>query len=280
MKNQIERIEQLQILRSILNKREYNDFKKIVLDNQEEVLKISKAPIKNYTSSLISEEKDRELLEYVYQNIRYYLRQNLVYSKKLEEGIAIFVSKAVVGNYIKPGSIDSYFTLGDYSNQHYICNPFEEVARLLLCTLKDEYANDTTGEDYDDFYIRRAKLHDASLRKVLNLAISKKGIKQDKGCWEHFSISSIEQHLECSNITSDNVISATKEENRDIILEVLSQIETLYHTKLSYQTMAAYIPAPSVSDKLKSRFENKIIYAKRNIGVYEQTKRLVKRTKF
>jgi len=280
MKNNIENIEKLRVLRTVLNTVEYYDFAKIVIDNQEEVLKISKEPIRNYTTTLIKKEKDKELLEYIYQNIRYYLRQNLTYSKKLEEGIAIFVSKAIVGNYIRPGSVDSYFTLGDYSNQRYICNPFEEVARLLLCAVKDDYKNYTTSESNDIFSIGKTKLEDESLKKVLNLAISKKGIKQDTGCLEHNYISFIEEYLEYSNITSSNIFSATTKENSKAVLDVVDQITKLYHEKLTLQRMVTSMPTSSTFDKLTSRFENKIIYAKRNIGVYEQTKRLVKGAKF
>ncbi len=268
----------LEILKSILNEEEYKDFMDTVSNKQEEISSISRKPISNYGSALITEKKDIHLLNYVYRNIRYYLRKNEVYLPKLEEGIAIVVSKALVIDEVKNGGMDSYFTFGDRLHQRSLCNPFEEMARLLLCSVKREYVEVPLRQDeVGEVSVNKIKTDQKYFKEVLKLAISKDGLKNSikRYCDVDF-VESIETDLELSNISSDDISSATTKDARELIIYQLEKITELYHTGLGYKKIMTGINNQEIFDKLKTKFDNKVIYAKRNIGVYEKTKKLVK----
>lgn len=268
----------LEILKSILDEEEYKDFMDTVSNKQEEISSISRKPISNYGSALITEKKNIHLLNYVYRNIRYYLRKKETYLPKLEEGIAIVVSKALVIDEVKNGGMDSYFTFGDRLHQRSLCNPFEEMARLLLCSVKREYVEVPLKQDeVVEASVNKIKADQKYFKEILKLAISKNELKNSTKCYfDKDIVESIEMDLELSNMNSDDIRSATTKENRGLILYQLDKITDLYHAGLDYKQIMIGIDNQEIFDKLKNKFDNKVIYAKRNIGVYEKTKKLVK----
>ena len=271
-------IEELKVLKSILNEEEYSNFVSTVSGDQNMITRIKTTPIDNYPSSLITDNESLELLRYIYQNIRYYLLKKGNYRPKLEEGIAILVSKSVLLKKMKNGDINSYFNLGEHSYQGNLVNPFEEIARLLLNASKREYFE--LGNINDNVFIassRKIELEQKAIDEILALSLSKTGIQSltQNYCYEDF-VTLVEQVLENSNINSKDIKSATTKSNKGVILDAIDKTIDLYHTKLDYISLIYVIPSATTIEVEKTRFENKTIYAKRNIGVYEKTKRLVK----
>lgn len=269
-------IEELNILKNFLSEEEYNNFINIVSSKQDLINKIYTTPIDNYENAGFTNE-DLEKLKYIYQNIRYYLRKNSTYKPKLEEGVAIFVSKAAILMDRQQDSIHTYFMVGNRSYQHNIVNPFEEVARLLINASKREYFEIANTKNTIDLSIEKLELERASVKEVLAVSISKDGVKTAtrQYCMDDM-VDSVGEILEDSNINSNDIRLATSKQNKGVILNAIDRTIDLYHTRLDFiATISGKIP-PHVEESLKTRFENKTIYAKRNIGIYEKTKKLVK----
>ena len=220
----------------------------------------------------------------------------------MQEGIAVFASKVAIMNAYYPGNFDSYFRVGDGLN-HDICNPFEEIARLLLCVAKDEYWNNPNkvNNDYSLSFDKLRFEDNACLnviKKALNGTDLKNSINFYKACGFKVEyerpenkfvfisldkiqfmlqeISNDDKDLESSNITSFNPLSATTKDNRDLMIEQINRLTDLYHMKVDAGMFVGDIPNVDERDKLVTRFNNRAFYAKRNMGIYEHTKRLVK----
>lgn len=269
------KVENLEILREIFGNK-YDDFIKAVSKRQKLIAQIDTSPIDNYISAMIK-DKDMDLLRYVYQNVRYYFLRNTMYTKKLEEGMAVFISKAAVANHDNPANLRNYLSRGDYSTVHDISNPFEEIVRLILGALrKDSYLS--PNPDIQFASLAKIKYDDDSIIEVLNLAITRDGISSkisQYGYGEQYGIMIAD--LEMSNITSDDVNSATTKENSEVLSQQFEQLTDFYHTRIEYERMLNGFLSETTCEKLETRFANKILCAKRNIGMYEQTKQLVKK---
>lgn len=273
MSTNIEQFHKLEMLQSFFKEEDYNRFLRAVSSNQDKILKVDTRPIDNYRTTVIKEE-DISLLKYIYQNVKYYLGNGSNYLPKIEEGLAIFISKvAIIQNYSK-ALVNSYFSRGDYSKDHEIKNPFEEMSRLLLLSLRPFDVNEQYNEKNSIDKIRFE--NDASIN-IISLALSQDGLMNipSNYCYNDI-ISSIAEELEFSNINSINKMSATKEDNSKIILQQFDKITELYHYNLDFHTIVTGFPTEKYSDMLRTRFNDKIFYAKRNIGIYEHTKKLIK----
>lgn len=273
-------IKKLEILKNILNDEEYNDFMNTVSDSQDEIANISNRPIRNYGPVLITDKKDIQLLYYLYRNVRYYLNKNRTYSPKIEEGMAIVISKALVADNSKSSGLDTYFTFGDRVYQSVLCNPFEEMCRLLLCSVKREYVESKRDQtEMLKVSVDKVKNEDKYFKEVLNLAIGKDKLRNSiKRYCDEDVVESIEIDLELSSISSDDISSATTNDARELIIYQLEKITELYHTGLGYKQIMTGVNNEEAFNKLKTKFDNKVIYAKRNMGVYEKTKKLVKKS--
>jgi len=264
-----------EILKSILTSEEYQDFKNTITGQNDIISNISIAPIENYISNIITDREEVELLKCLYQNIRYYLNAKSMYGPKLEEGMAIVISKALVSNASRNGRAESYFELGDRFFGYDICNPYEETARLLLLAIKREYYESHSTKNYG--FAHQIRFSHEYLREALNTAMKKDGVKSTIRRYSRDDLyERFEKTLENSDIDANSVISATTKDNRDTMLEILNQIEGIYEAKLHFNALVTGSPTDEMYTKLQNQFSTKITYAKRNIGIYEKTKRLVK----
>ena len=267
----------LQLLKVVFNQQNYKDLLDLVGDHQEEIFKIDTYPIDHYANKLIRSDH-RDTLRYFYQNIKYYLQSKKEYAPKMQEGIAIFASKVAIMQAYYPGSIDNYFRAGDGSLLREMCNPFEEITRLLLCVAKDEYWSNP-NKAISDYALSFDKLRfeDSAYLKVVQEALNGKELR-DKIDFFYSSdiLDAISRDLEFSNITSFEPFTATTKDNRGLILEQINRCIDLYHMKVDVGVFTGEIPNCDTRDKLLSKFEDRSFYAKRNIGIYERTKELVK----
>lgn len=274
MNKEVNNLEKLKMAKGIFQDN-YERFIELVSNNQEEVSNISTKPIDNYMNNVIKCE-NRQLLRYFYQDVKYYLNSEKMYTPKIEEGMAILISKAVILESANTTGLINYFSRGDFSMGGELSNPFEEISRVLLYSIKnDSYVcanSDIKSASYD-----KLQYEDRAVLTALNLAVTKNGVINkftSYGCGDAYNNLCLD--LELSSITSSNVRSATTKENRGLLLNQFDMIFDTYCIKLDYERMITGFPTESTCNKLKSRFEDKLVYTKRNIGVYERTKRLVK----
>lgn len=267
-----EGIEKLVIAKEVFGN-SYNDFIQTVSSNQDEIHSISTSPINNYINSIIT-KKDRELLDYVYQNIKYYFDVNKMYTPKISEGMAAFVSKGIVLYNNDIANLSRYFSRGNYNADRELANPFEEISRLLVYSLVSD-SNQIIQKDAADT-LRKLHSEDKAILYGLNLAVTKNAISNKMNMYAHLdTYVNLCDDLEMSNIDSDHTISATTKDSRGVILTQIDRIIDIYHAKLDFEQMVTGYPSASISNKLKMRFDDKIVLAKRTIGVYEKTKQLV-----
>lgn len=274
MNKNTQNIESLKIAQVIFEE-DYEDFIEVVSNNQEEVSKVSTFPIDNYMNNVI-DYIDEDLFQYIYQNIKYYLSNKMIYTPKMEEGIAIVVSKSVMLASKNVGTLRNYFSRGDVTPNHDLCNPFEEIARMILYAVKDENLisiNSNLKASCD-----KLKLEDKIIKSVLNQAVSKNGIiNKFKYHGNVDTYNNICADLELSSVDSNNARSATMMENKEMLQTQFNRIFDLYCTKVDYDKLITGYPSTATCDRLKKRFEDKMVYTKRNVGIYENTKRLVKK---
>ena len=269
-------IEKLKILKEIF-KDNYDEFINIVSSDQNEINCKSTYPIDNYQNSIIK-EKDKELLKYIYKNIRHYFDVNGMYTSKMSEGMAIFVSKAIILKQNNIPDFRHYFTKGNYRHDREIANPFEEMARLLINAI----VNDTDlklGTTSEAVTLQKIQADDRKIFEGLNLAISENSVFDKMTMYDNVdSYIDMCADLEMSDINSEYVNRTTLESNRELLLTQLDRIVDIYNKKIDFEQMLNGYPTQAMSNKMKTQFENKMIYAKRNIGVYEKTKQLVKKS--
>lgn len=272
----LEKVKSLELLEAVFRKQDYKDFLELVKDNQEQISRIGTYPIDNYKNKSVS-STHIDMLSYLYQNVKYYLQKKQDYTPKMQEGIAVFASKVAIMNAYYPGNFDSYFRVGDGLN-HDICNPFEEIARLLLCVAKDEYWNNPNKVNNDySLSFDKLRFEDNACLNVIKKALNGTNLKNSINYYYTIHIlNAIEEDLESSNITSFNPLSATTKDNRDLMIEQINRLTDLYHMKVDAGMFVGDIPNVDERDKLVTRFNNRAFYAKRNMGIYEHTKRLVK----
>lgn len=276
MNNEVKKIESLSALKIIFGDN-YNNFIRIVSSNQDKVKNISTLPLDNYTNNIII-DKDKELLNYVYQNIKYYFDANLMYTPKIKEGMAIFVSKSIVLYSNNMACLRNYFSRGNYNFDREISNPFEEISRLLINAIINEKKL-KFGGNITLSTLEKVKREDNSVFEGLSLAVTKNAVCNKMMMYANLdTYFNICDDLELSNIDSSHIVSATTRYNRDVILTQLDRIIDVYYAKLNFEQIITGYPTQVISKELKVKFDNKMIYAKRNIGVYEKTKQLVKKS--
>ena len=253
----------------------YDKFVELVSNHQDEINNISTLPIDNYMNSIIVGE-DKEKVNYIYKNIKYYFDSNNMYTSKISEGMAILVSKSIILSTNNKGGLRAYFARGNYTVNREIANPYEEISRVLLSSiLDDSYVNFNTNNSL--MSIRKLNKEDKAILETLNLAVTKNGLFNKficYGCMKNYADICLD--LEISPIDSSDVVSATTKENSEIVLTQLDRVVEMYHKKLGYEQMVSGYPTEAICNKLKSKFDDKVLFAKRSIGVYEKTKRLVK----
>lgn len=273
----LEKVKSLELLEAVFHDQDYKEFLELVEDNQDKVAKVDTYPIDNYSNKAIN-STHMDTLRYLYQNVKYYLQTKKAYAPKMQEGIAIFASKVAIMNAYYPGSIDNYFRAGDGSLLREMCNPFEEITRLLLSVVKDEYWSNP-NKAISDYALSFDKLRfeDKAYLKIVQDALNGKQLRDRIDFFYSSNIlDAIGRDLEFSNITSFEPLTATTKDNRELILEQINRCVDLYHMKVDVGVFSGTIPNWSMRDKLLSKFDDRTFYAKRNIGIYERTKELIK----
>lgn len=263
------------ILQGIFSEDDYNIFLDTIKDNEEEIEKVNNSPIDNYehNENLLI---DKKILSNVYKPLKFYLEKNSFYSPKMQEGLALCASKIAVLKYFNAYSLESYVKVSYFYRKGSLSNPFEEIFKLILLSLKNEsmvndFKSKTIGNYQQGKLSNDSKIYCQVLEKALNKNKFDEFIRSyTKEC----VIDDISDSLELSTITSDYPMSATNKENSQIIINQLERIETLHNKKLENEILLGEIQNESYYQKLITNFTNAIIYTKRNIGVYEKTKRL------
>lgn len=265
-------IEKLDVFKKVLND-DYETFITISKNEQETITQIDVSPIENYETNLIYDEY-KDLLKYYYQNIRNYLDHVGNYSSKLNEGFAIAASKLIILDYVQKTNSSTYVSCGDNFGKHVISNPFEELARLILVSVKPEWFSKNNNNPGMNESIAKIQRDRDSIQEGVSIVLSENGCNNfAKTYYLGDPVKTIGNILEDSNITSKEPNSARTKDNRGVILEQLDIIIDMYYTKLNFSTAISGIPTNSMSETLKRKFDNKVVYARRNIGVYEKTKK-------
>lgn len=254
----------------------YDDFIRIVSSAQTEINDVSTLPIDNYANSIIN-DKDKDLLKYIYKNIKYYFDVNQMYTSKISEGMAIFVSKAIILNSGNIANLRQYFLRGNHNIERELSNPFEEMSRLLINSIiNDSGIGFGNGSTTADATLKKIKIEDKAVFEGLHLAVTENGVFDRMSMYDSVdNYINMCADLEMSDIDSEHVFSATTKDSRGIILTQIDRIIDIYHTKLDFEQLLTGYPTQSISNKMRSQFENKVLYTKRNMGVYEKTKQLV-----
>lgn len=265
------------IFAKIFEEEDYNKFLNIIDGKENEISNIDKSPIQNFEHN-ITELCSEDELVFLYQHIKYYLESRNLYTPKLQEGIALCASKAIIIDSLCQPRIDSYLNVGDRLKINGRNNPFEEIARVLLIAVKNEHFSNNFGEKTKiQGPIENLQYENIMFLDVISKAMNKE--KLDKRI-SYFSkdnvINDIGSDLELSNITSTSPLSVSKQENREILLNQFERIYNLYDSRIDYRVIFGELPNNSLSYNLLTRFSNKIVYARRNVGVYEKTKQLKK----
>jgi predicted translin family RNA/ssDNA-binding protein len=265
----------VKICSTVFFENDYNDFLRIIEGQEEIIQEIDLTPIKNYTHSNISLNGNYELFAVLYQHIKYYLEKKNMYEPKLQEGMALCASKAAIMKTQSTNGIIGYIDSGDKVTMDDKCNPFEEISRLLLITLRED--------PNTDFFVQHQKDILSTQREVtlfyetIRTALSKRKSKRAFNYYITGNIADlIGENLENSLIDSKNPLSATKKENAEALNEQFDIIYDLYETNITLQDLFDGNTKEDFKEKYLTRFQNKIIHAKRNIGIYQKTKQLTK----
>lgn len=268
-------VEEQQILQEIFSEDDYQFFLETINGKEEKIEQISNIPIDNYAhneSALI----DKELLSKVYKPIKFYLEQNNFYLPKMQEGIAMCASKIAILKHYQASYLETYVKGSYFFRKGTISNPFEELVKLLLLSLKNESIENNFKSKLPGNYKRGTLSNDSKLYcDVLSQSLNiNKFYELVHSNTRENIIEDIGISLEESNITSENPMSACSKENEAVISNQLERIESLHNQKLENEILVGAITSENYYQKLITNFTNAIIYTKRNIGVYEKTKRL------
>jgi len=216
MDNKVNFEEALRICSAIFSSEDYNDFLRIIEEEYENIKKIDLSSVKNYTHSNISLTDNDELLTFLYQSIKYYLEKKNMYEPKIQEGMALCASKAEIINSINSNTMVGYIDLGNKDSILDRCNPFEEIARMLLITLRENPTLEFFIEHQTDpnASSREVKIFFETIKTALNEEKSKK-------VFEHYEkgnvVELIGKALENSKVSSKNPLSATKRESAELL---------------------------------------------------------------
>lgn len=267
------------VLQDLFNDCGYQDFLNVIADRETEIEKIDVRPVTCFEQSIIEEENIDLFLE-VYRNIKCYLETKDEYLPKMQEGMALCISKIAMLNYFCPSRLDYYFKLGDRStsNGRGRKNPFEEFARLILFATRKEYwANDFNDKNLLTLSFSKIKSESNSFLDIATRALDKTEIDKIIITYsEDNIIDYISEDLEKSDISSDSPNNASRKENREVLNRQFDQLMNFYTSKIEQQALIIGGVSQPFQTKLLTQFENGIVYAKRNIGVYETTKQLKK----
>lgn len=265
------------ILKELFNNEDYEEFLTITNGHETEIKQVNIAPILNFNQEIIRKE-DMILLVQTYQYLKYYLEQRGFYTPKMQEGLALCASKVAIINYLNSTSLDSYFKMGNRNFKGEKGNPFEEIVRLLLMATKDDcWSNNFKRNGLAQDSLKKLDRENASYLNIVKTALDKDLFEKEIRIYcPESTIDDIGLSLEQSNINSTIPSSAGTKENKDVILSQCDRIADIYSHKLDYKIVIGEMLSSDFHNKLLSRFDTAICYTKRNIGVYEPTKMLMK----
>jgi len=266
------------LLRKVFNEKDYRKFLEVTEGKEEELSRIDLSAIDNYNHNILT-IFEKDLFVDLYRKIKFYLEQSNFYSAKIQEGMALCIAKTLVIDEFFPSRINNYLSSGDKLTNGDKVNPFEELCRVLLLAVKDEphsimfdeVVHPSTAKTANDLKAESKLFLDA-----ISVALDENALKTRIASFHQGDvIASICEDVESSNVESKNPLSASKKENKEVLVEQFNRIFGLYHDKIDCGIACGSLLNCSCQNKLLTKFDNKIIYAKRNIGVYEKTKKLV-----
>lgn len=265
------------LLKKVFNEDHYKKFLYITEGREEEILKVDLSAIDNYDHNILT-MFEKELFVDIYRKIKFYLEQNNFYSPKIQEGMALCVAKTLVIDEFFSTRMNNYLCVGDKLTSSDKVNPFEELCRMLLLAVKDERQSVMFDEVSNTNTIKTTndlKEETKQFLDVISLALDEQALKTRIASFHQGDvIASICEDIENSNVDSRNPLSASKKDNKGVLVEQFNKIFGLYHAKIEYGIACGGLLNCSCQNKLLTKFDNKIIYAKRNIGIYEKTKKL------
>lgn len=196
----------------------------------------------------------------------------------MQEGLALCASKVAIINYSNLASLDGYFKIGSWNFKGEKGNPFEEIVKLLLIATKyDWWSNNLEEKILVKNSTDKLNCENASYLNIVKIALNKDLFINEINIYCPASmIDDIGLSLEHFSINSAVPSNASIKENKDVILSQCDRIADVYSHKLDYKTMIGEMLSNDFHNKLLSRFDTVICYTKRNIRVYEPTKRLIK----
>jgi len=265
------------LLKKLFGNKEFIEFSNMMLDMEDKIDKVDTSAICNYDHNILQICDEEEFVT-TYKCLKFYLDKINSYSPKMREGLALCATKAAIIDEYCPVRIDNYLCVGDKFSGCDRLNPFEEICRLLLIVVKNERYSNNFGEVVDILGTRNDLEKESKLfLHVASASLDEFLLRKKISCFSTDDvITGICDELEKSNISSTDPIGATKKENRDVLINQFDRVYDLYNSKLKYRMLIGDCMTTSLSDKLLTRFDNRITYAKRNIGIYEKTKQLIK----
>lgn len=261
-------------LLSFLKEDDYQAFLSITKGKEEEISRIDLSGIENFNHQVIPGEYTKQFKE-LYQSICYYFGKRGFYYPKMQEGIALVISKGIILNRFSPCRMTYYFQLGNRGHFNELANPFEEVARLLLMATKESLG--ATLAPMQEFKGIARNFEDRTYLQMMQTSFNEDCLKKEIHTYaKEEIIDQVGEELELSNIDSKVVHSASSKEASNLLLRQCDIITGILTSKVEQKAFLGELYSLDYRDKLLSRFNNAVVYAKRNIGVYEPTKELKK----
>lgn len=261
----------IETLNKITYAKDYEKFLSSIKDKEEEISKIDITPVTNYKNPFFNNLED---LITLYQHIKYYFEKNNIYYGKLQEGFALAIAKSSLTYNNNYNALDNYFKRGNSLRGETICNPFEEIARLLLNAIV-EVPLYIPNDAKNIFQNSSNKIELNTKIQIISIADAFNGDNMMKKSHFHNNIiDSIEEELENSNVKSSSPITATLSENKEVLTRQIGKIDGLFSDRLYCEQMIKAIYSPSQYEEVLTKFYNTTRIARRNIGVYEKTKKL------
>lgn len=260
---------------------DFGVFLKIINNKRKKIQMVSTLPIDNFDHNIVN-LIDKDVLVYLYQHIKFYLEQKDEYPSKMQEGLALCASKAIMIETFYPNLIDCYISVGDKAGSGSRTNPFEEIFRMLLVTTKNEKYSNNFGNIPSEPRNKGELGYESNLfLDVVKNALNKRKFAKmiSKYSEESDILDIIGNEVEKSSIESSKPLSATLKENRDYLVVAFDRIYGLYQDKILCRQLIGDISNNNTANTLLTRLSNKIIYAKKNIGIYQKTKVLSKENK-
>lgn len=268
---------ELELLKKVFYEEDYKKFLDIIKGKGEDISSIDISAINNYPNHIIGNNRKDSFIS-LYKHLKYYLEYNGYYSSKMQEGIALCTAKMAIINEDYPARLHEYMKRGDRYLRGNLCNPFEEISRVLFYAVKKDRWTKSLSDDevaVNNFAVDEIEIAFCLESACKALNYQSLYIPMSK-YYRHGVIEEIGIDLEESDITSAYPISATTKEAREVIVKQLDVLADVHASKIETKYLFGLIPTMNLKDRILTQFRNCLFFAERNIGVYEHTKQLKK----